>query len=612
MKIKHPFLMAALFVGLGLIPAIRMTAQTFTTLYNFTLFSTYPDAAMPVAGLILSDRTLYGTAQWGGYSFAGAVFKVNTDGTGFTALHSFWDASSNFFPQATNADGAIPVAGLILSDNTLYGTAQYGGNSGAGTVFKVNTDGTAFKTLHSFTALTRAFTDIDGAHDTNSDGAYPHAELVLSGNTLYGTTVAGGGSGHGTVFKTDTDGTGFTTLHHFTAWSFPYYTNSDGINPVGGLVLSGNTLYGTALQGGNSRQGTVFAVNTDGTGFTTLHHFAGSPSDGALPVAGLILSGNTLYGATEGGGSLGYGTVFAGNTDGTGFTTLHDFTSISWCSGCVNSNSDGALPVAGLILSGNSLYGTTKSGGNSGNGTVFAVNTDGAGFTTLHHFAGSPADGAVPYGGLVLSGKTLYGTTGGGGTSDYGTVFKLLLNHAPSSVANVAPLFSIPPRGANRFILSPNNAAATVLLDGSQSSDTDDDPLQFSWTADGQATVLATDAGATDLFAVGPHTVQLEVSDGYDTATAQVSFEVITPAVAVGQLIRLVDDANIGSRNKQPLLASLRAAMSSFDRGDVRAAVNQLSVFQRKVLVQLAPSNPVLANEFAAVSQQIITVVSGR
>ena len=68
-----------------------------------------------------------------------------------------------------------------------------------------------------------------------------------------------------------------------------------------------------------------------------------------------------------------------------------------------------------------------------------------------------------------------------------------------------------------------------VLLDGSQASDTDDDPLQFSWTADGQANVLATDAGATRPFAVGPDTVQLEVSDGYDTATAQVSFEVIIP-----------------------------------------------------------------------------------
>ena len=78
--------------------------------------------------------------------------------------------------------------------------------------------------------------------------------------------------------------------------------------PSAGLVLSGNTLYGTAFNGGSSGVGTVFAVNTNGTGFKTLHSFTGS--SGAFPSAGLVLSGNTLYGTTEQGGSSGDGTVF--------------------------------------------------------------------------------------------------------------------------------------------------------------------------------------------------------------------------------------------------------------------------------------------------------------
>src|SRR5712671_5671321 len=78
----------------------------------------------------------------------------------------------------------------------------------------------------------------------------------------------------------------FTTLHSFTG--------SDGVSSYAGLILSGNTLYGTTYGGGSSGKGTVFAVNTNGTGFTTLHSFIGS--DGANPQAGLILSGNTLYG----------------------------------------------------------------------------------------------------------------------------------------------------------------------------------------------------------------------------------------------------------------------------------------------------------------------------
>src|SRR5438477_473785 len=116
----------------------------------------------------------------------------------------------------------------------------------------------------------------------------------------------------------------FTTVHSFTARvanSLYYYTNSDGSRPIAGLITnsSGTTLYGTAAYGGSSGGGTVFALNTDGTGFTNLHNFTNG-SDGADPQAGLILSGNTLYGTAYNGGSSGLGTVFAVHTDGTGFT----------------------------------------------------------------------------------------------------------------------------------------------------------------------------------------------------------------------------------------------------------------------------------------------------
>ena len=107
----------------------------------------------------------------------------------------------------------------------------------------------------------------------------------------------------GTVFAINTDGTGFTNLYSFTG-------GSDGANPFAGLILSSNTLYGTASDGGSSYNGTIFAINTDGTGFTTLWNFTGG-SDGAGPWAGLILSSNTLYGTAQEGGSSGWGTVFS-------------------------------------------------------------------------------------------------------------------------------------------------------------------------------------------------------------------------------------------------------------------------------------------------------------
>src|SRR5579883_66884 len=157
----------------------------------------------------------------------------------------------------------------------------------------------------------------------------------------------------------------FTTLHSF-AKTGPYpYTNSDGVFPDAGLILSGNTLYGTANEGGTSGNGTLFAINIDGTGFTNLHTFSGG-SDGAGPYAGLVLMDGILYGSAVGGGSSGNGSVFKLHTDGTAFTILHTFAAGSG-SGPIITNSDGVGP-SGLILSDNVLYGTTYSGGSLGGG----------------------------------------------------------------------------------------------------------------------------------------------------------------------------------------------------------------------------------------------------
>src|SRR6266446_5163092 len=347
--IKNLFLLPALIAGLGPLLPGWVTAQTFTVLHTFSATTspayTNSDGAIPQAGLVLSfsGKTLYGTARYGGSSARGTVFALNTDGTGFTNLYSFTGGS----------DGVGPSGSLILAGKTLYGTAQAGGSSGRGTVFALNTDGTGFTNLHSFTGA--------------SDGIGPSGGLTLAGNTLYGTAQGGGSSGAGTVFALNTNGAGFTTLYSFTG-------GSDGRTPFAGLILSGDTLYGTASAGGSSGNGTVFALNTNGTGFTALYSFtalAGSPSinsDGAGPSAGLVLSGNTLYGTAQAGGSLGGGTVFEVNGNGTGFTTLHSFTALN-----NSTNSDGANPSAGLMLSGNNVYGTAYGGGSAGNGTVFSL-----------------------------------------------------------------------------------------------------------------------------------------------------------------------------------------------------------------------------------------------
>jgi uncharacterized repeat protein (TIGR03803 family) len=451
-QIKDLFIMSVLFIGLSLPISGRAIAQTFLVLHDFSERDDFfNNGGFQQAGFILSGKTLYGTTMGLGTSDAGAVVAVNTDGTCFRILHSFTGGN----------DGAVPVAKLVLSGHTLYGTTGAGGSSNCGTVFAVDINGAGFWILHSFTVVNF---NSSVQNFTNSDGAVPVAGLVLSGDTLYGTAQGGGSWGNGTVFALSTNGTGFTNLHSFMAGNFDSATNSQEGSPQAGLVLLGNTLYGTTFSGGSSGSGTVFTINTDGTGFKSLHSFseagcpAGCPnSDGVFPQAELVLLGDTLYGTTFGGGSSGSGTVFAINTDGTGFTVVYNFTADF---GSIPGNSDGALPMAGLISSGNTLYGTTSRGGCSDNGTVFAVNIDGTKFINLHNFTRvssqgldeSPTrqlnmDGAHSVAGLSLSGNTLYGTTSRGGCSGWGTLFSI----------SFAPQLAIIPNGAYVFLTWPTN-----------------------------------------------------------------------------------------------------------------------------------------------------------
>jgi len=439
-SLKGAFL-SSLIVVLGVLLPGFATAQTCTAVYDFTgtpyyMPRTNSDGSIPLGGLLLAGNTLYGTASAGGAAGNGTLFKVKIDGSGFATLYSFTDSSSG-----VNSDGYSPMDGVIVSANTLYGSANGGGTSGNGTLFKVNTDGSAFATLHNF---------------TGTDGRFLAAGLVLSGNTLYGAAFSGGSADNGTLFKINTDGSGFIVLHQFSAADM-FGFNGDGTDPQGSLIVSGDTLYGTASGGGGGLSGTIFSIKTNGTAFTTLYNFSPLSSNpwtnsgGACPGNGLLLSGDTLYGTASQGGALGHGTLFKLKTNGTAFITLHHF---------AGAPDDGASPNATLLLSGGNLYGTAVSGGGSGTGTAFKLNTDGSGFTTLHHFSAIPtysspnADGACPSGQLILFGDTLYGTAAYGGKSGNGTVFAISLG---------APKLTIIPSGGNVMLCWPTNDTAVSL-----------------------------------------------------------------------------------------------------------------------------------------------------
>ncbi|MBI3852449.1 MAG: cadherin-like domain-containing protein [Verrucomicrobia bacterium] len=182
------------------------------------------------------------------------------------------------------------------------------------------------------------------------------------------------------------------------------------------------------------------------------------------------------------------------------------------------------------------------------------------------------------------------------------------VNDAPVARATISPLAQFPGL-TNLVVISLNNSNATVVLDGSLSSDAEHDPLQYSWSEG--TNVIATGVLATNVLDVGTHVITLAVSDGTDIGVDTVTVEVITPAQAVGILISMVDDGTLPRKNQRPLVTTLKAAAASFEDGRLQPGINQLAVFQNKVRAQVAPLDQTLADSLINAAQVIIDTLSG-
>ncbi len=270
-----------------------------------------------------------------------------------------------------------------------------------------------------------------------NDGGDPAAQLTFdnSGNA-YGTTVVGGPSNFGTVFKLTHDPNGKwteTVLYSFLG-------GNDGRNPYGGVTMDAKgNLYGTTVAGGSGGAcagdgcGTVFKLARSGNSWTQsiLYRFKGG-TDGFGPGGGVVFDqkGN-LYGTTPDGGS-------ANGCDGSGCGVVYELSPSKggdWNERVIHrftGGNDGATGSLGLLLvdkPGN-LYGVTELGGAHGAGTAFKLSPASGGkwkISVLDGFKGMPYAG-FPYGGLISDpAASLYGTTYYGGANGLGSVFKLTL-----------------------------------------------------------------------------------------------------------------------------------------------------------------------------------------
>jgi uncharacterized repeat protein (TIGR03803 family) len=216
---------------------------------------------------------------------------------------------------------------------------------------------------------------------------------------------------------------GYQTLYRFSG--------SDGEYPYAGLAADKGTLYGTTSEGGGG-YGTVFSISRTGDE-TVLHSF--SNSDGAKPKAGLIVLFGVFYGTTGAGGTYGKGTLFYMDKGGNE-NVVYDF----------GKGADGQNPHSVLLPLHGNLYGVTYNGGAYGGGTAFQLTSTGK-ENVLHSFAKLPLDGKSPNANLIVIGKTLYGTTYGGGVHHSGTVYSL----TTGGVEKVLHAFGSGNDGANPF-----------------------------------------------------------------------------------------------------------------------------------------------------------------
>jgi uncharacterized repeat protein (TIGR03803 family) len=218
--------------SLGTVFGLNKDGSGYAVLHRFT--ATNHDGYYPRCGLLEgSDGALYGTTEWGGSEDDGIVFKLSRNGSNYVVLHNFGSVAG---------DGEYPYAALIEgSDGAVYGATPRGGTTNAGTVFRLNKDGSDYRVLKSFGA-------------SPADARNPYAPLLEgSDGALYGTTLSGGVMNQGAIFTLARNGSNYAVLHSFGT------RTGDGRAPLSSLVESRDgSFYGLTYDGGASFRGSFF------------------------------------------------------------------------------------------------------------------------------------------------------------------------------------------------------------------------------------------------------------------------------------------------------------------------------------------------------------------
>ncbi len=362
-------------------PQLEVLESRLTPTFTLSVIDSFPASINLGNGLVqgLSTNLL---ADSNGDLFGGTDISNSSNGaTSEATLFELVKGSKTLTTLATlneaNFDG-VPYTLIVDGNGNIYGTTEYGGPNGDGTVFELPAGSHTITTLASF----------NYSPPDTLEGFSPNS-LVLVGGTLYGTTFGGGANAYGTLFSVPVTGGAVDTLASFTG--------ANGAGPTGGLIFSGGNLYGATTSG--AYPGTVFSYPVAGGPITDLI----SSTD--ISITGQLAAMNgSLFGTSSGG-------VYTIPLNGGQPTVTSVF-----------NNTNGADPTGGLTMDGATPVGITSLGGAINHGVVFAVQPNGA-IEDLASFMGS--NGGAPFGTVCVDGSgNIYGTAYGEGGNSTIVIFE--------------------------------------------------------------------------------------------------------------------------------------------------------------------------------------------
>jgi uncharacterized repeat protein (TIGR03803 family) len=211
----------------------------------------------------------------------GILGRYETDSSAFNILYNF--VAQNNQPECNN--------NVILINNNIVGTTQYGGLNNNGSVYRMDNNGNLMN-LYEFKGY------------INNDGSTPIGNIVKgSDNSIYGITAFGGVNGnYGTIYRVD-GYANYQILYSFT------YNNNTNVPYAQLIMTNNNSLFGIISNGGTNNNGFIFSINQNGS-MQIIHQFQGG-ADGSIPTSISYDSKNNLIiGTTKFGGANNSGVIF--------------------------------------------------------------------------------------------------------------------------------------------------------------------------------------------------------------------------------------------------------------------------------------------------------------